>query len=45
MLKFIIYGAKEIKLMYGYYDGGQSVNVVRKGFELVYSIIEKIKPS
>ncbi len=37
--------AYEILHLSGYYDGVTSVNTITDGFELAYSIIEKIKPA
>ena len=37
--------AYKILHLYGYYDGIESVNVVKEGFNLADKIIEKIKPS
>jgi hypothetical protein len=36
--------AYQILHLYGYYDGLDNVNVVKEGFSLANSIIEKIKP-
>ncbi len=36
--------AYEILHLAGYYDGTKSIKVVTEGFDLAYSIIEKIKP-
>jgi hypothetical protein len=38
-------GAYQILHLYGYYDGLDIVSVVKEGFNLANSIIEKIKPS
>ena len=37
--------AYEILHLFGYYDGITSVKVVKEGFEDVYAIIKKIKPT
>ena len=37
--------AYKILHLYGYYDGIESVNVVKEGFNLANAIIEKIKPA
>jgi hypothetical protein len=37
--------AYQILHLSGYYDGVQSVNVIKEGFDFAYTIIEKIKPS
>jgi len=37
-------GAYNILHLSGYYDGNTSVNVIREGFNLAYTLIEKIKP-
>ncbi|MCL2131362.1 MAG: DUF5618 family protein [Lentimicrobiaceae bacterium] len=36
--------AYKILHLYGYYDGIESVNVIKEGFNFAYEIIEKIKP-
>ena len=36
--------AYQILHLSGYYDGVQSVNVIKEGFDFAYTIIEKIKP-
>ncbi len=36
--------AYRILHLYGYYDGENEVKMISSGFELAYSIIEKIKP-
>ena len=36
--------AYKILHLSGYYDGIESVNVVKEGFDTAYTIIEKIKP-
>jgi hypothetical protein len=38
-------GAYEILHLLGYYDGITTVDVVKKGFDLAYTLIDKIKPS
>ena len=37
--------AYEVLHLWGYYDGIESANVVKTGFEEAYKIIEKIKPA
>jgi len=37
--------AYKILHLFGYYDGIESVNVVKEGFNEAYAIIEKIKPN
>jgi len=37
--------AYEILHLWGYYDGITDVSMVKRGFDLAYVIIEKIKPS
>jgi len=37
--------AYQILHLYGYYDGTNSADVVKTGFDLAYTIIEKIKPA
>ena len=37
--------AYEILHLLGYYDGITKVSVVREGFDLAYTLIEKIKPT
>ena len=37
--------AYKILHLSGYYDGIESVNIIKEGFEEAYTIIEKIKPS
>jgi len=37
--------AYQILHLWGYYDGVKSANVLKEGFDEVYKIIEKIKPS
>jgi len=34
----------QILHLYGYYDGIDSVNVIKEGFDEAYTLIEKIKP-
>jgi len=36
--------AYEILHLYGYYDGFTNSTVIKEGFDLAYTIIEKIKP-
>jgi hypothetical protein len=36
--------AYQILHLYGYYDGVQSVNVIKEGFNFANAIIDKIKP-
>jgi len=36
--------AYKILHLYGFYDGGESVTVIKEGFDDAYKIIEKIKP-
>ena len=36
--------AYEILHLVGYYDGNNTVSVIKEGFNMAYSIIEKIKP-
>ena len=38
-------GAYRILHLYGYYDGENSVNIVKEGFDLANTLIEKIKPN
>jgi hypothetical protein len=37
--------AYKILHLYGYYDGIESVNVVKEGFDLANTLINKIKPN
>ena len=37
--------AYEILHLFGYYDGITSVKVVKEGFDIAYTLIEKIKPT
>ena len=37
--------AYKVLHLYGYYDGGESVTVIKEGFDFTYKIIEKIKPA
>jgi hypothetical protein len=37
--------AYKILHLYGYYDGIESVTVVKEGFDEAYKIIDKIKPT
>ena len=38
-------GAYEILHLWGYYDGITKASIVTEGFDLAYSIIDKIKPA
>jgi hypothetical protein len=38
-------GAYKILHLYGYYDGINVVSVVKDGFDIAYTLIEKIKPA
>ncbi|MDR2585218.1 MAG: DUF5618 family protein [Prevotellaceae bacterium] len=40
-----INSAYEILHLWGYYDGITKASVVKEGFDLAYSIIEKVKPT
>jgi hypothetical protein len=44
MLNYINTAYKVLHL-YGYYDGGENVTVIKEGFDHAYKIIEKIKPN
>jgi uncharacterized protein (UPF0332 family) len=44
MLK-ILNSAYKILHLYGYYDGCETVSVVKEGFDEAYKIIDKIKPN
>jgi hypothetical protein len=37
--------AYQILHLYGYYDGTNSADVIKTGFDLAFTIIEKIKPA
>ena len=43
MLNYLT-GAYEILHLWGYYDGITKASIVTEGFDLAYSIIDKIKP-
>ena len=36
--------AYEVLHLFGYYDGNNSVSIIKEGFNMVYYIIDKIKP-
>jgi len=38
-------GAYQILHLFGYYDGTTVVKVVKEGFDIAYTLIEKIKPA